>query len=61
MEYGIIGLLVFVADIYAIFNIFSSRASLGAKLLWTLLVLVLPVIGFIVWYFAGPRSSTAAA
>jgi len=61
MEYGIIGILVFIADIYAIANIFSSRVSLGAKLLWTLLVLVLPVVGFLVWYFAGPRGSAASA
>lgn len=59
MEYGIIGLLVLVADIYAIIQIVSSRASLVAKVLWTLLVLLLPVIGFVLWFFAGPRSSTA--
>lgn len=61
MEYGIFGLLVLVADIYAIINIFSSRVSVGAKLLWTLLVLVLPVVGFIVWFFAGPRGDAATA
>ena len=61
MEYGLIGLIVLIADIYAIFNIFTSRASLLAKILWTLLVLVLPVIGFIIWFFAGPRGGTATA
>ncbi|MFT6022963.1 MAG: hypothetical protein ACI9PY_001076 [Ascidiaceihabitans sp.] len=59
MEYGIVGLLVLIADIYAIINIFSSRASVIAKILWTLLVLVLPVIGFIIWFFAGPRGNAA--
>ncbi|RPE71261.1 phospholipase D-like protein [Pacificibacter maritimus] len=58
MEYGIIGLLVLLADIYAIISIISSRASFGAKALWTLLVLALPVLGFIIWFFAGPRGST---
>jgi hypothetical protein len=61
MEYGILGLLVLIADIYAIISILSSRASTGSKLLWTLLVLVLPVIGVIIWFFAGPRGKTAAA
>lgn len=61
MEYGIIGLLVLVADIYAIIQIVSSRASLVAKVLWTVLVLLLPVIGFVLWFFAGPRSGTATA
>ena len=61
MEYGLIGLIVLIADIYAIYNIFTSRAGLGAKVLWTLLVLILPVIGFIIWFFAGPRGGTATA
>ncbi|AEI92169.1 MULTISPECIES: PLD nuclease N-terminal domain-containing protein [Roseobacter] len=59
MEYGILGLLILVADVYAIINIVSSRASLAAKALWTLLVLVLPIVGFLVWFFAGPRGTTA--
>ena len=59
MEYGIFGLVVLVADIYAIINIFSSRVSVGAKLLWTLLVLVLPVVGVIIWLLAGPRGNAA--
>jgi len=61
MEYGIFGLLVLIADVYAIINIFSSRVSVGAKVLWTLLVLILPVLGFIIWFFAGPRGNAASA
>ncbi len=59
MEYGLFGLLVLAADIYAIINIFSSRASTGAKVLWILLVVALPVLGFIIWLFAGPRGQRA--
>ncbi|WP_296417769.1 PLDc N-terminal domain-containing protein [Pseudooctadecabacter sp.] len=61
MEYGIVGLIVLIADVYAIMQIISSSATTGAKILWTLLVLVLPVLGFIIWYFAGPRSSGTAS
>jgi len=25
--------------------------------LWTLLVIVLPLLGFIIWFFAGPRTA----
>lgn len=57
MEYGIFGLLVLALGIYAIINIFGSSASTGSKLLWILLVLILPVVGFIIWFFAGPKSS----
>lgn len=50
----IISLLIFIADVYAILKIAASGASLGKKLLWILGVLIFPVLGFIVWYFAGP-------
>ncbi len=57
MEYGFFGLLVLIANIYAIASIFSSTASTGTKVVWILLVLVLPVIGFVIWFFAGPRGA----
>jgi uncharacterized membrane protein YtjA (UPF0391 family) len=59
MEYGLFGALVLVADIYAIFQVFSSRASGIAKILWALLIVLLPVVGFIIWLIAGPRGNTA--
>ncbi len=54
---GIGGLILLALDIWAIVSIISSRSSTGAKVLWTLLVLVLPLVGFIIWLLAGPRSS----
>ncbi|MFV1978796.1 MAG: PLDc N-terminal domain-containing protein [Myxococcota bacterium] len=30
--------------------------STGSKALWIVLVLVLPVLGFVIWYFAGPKA-----
>lgn len=61
MEYGILGLLVLILNIYAVVKIWTSGTALGGKLLWTLLIIVLPVIGFIIWFFAGPRGTTRAA
>jgi len=52
---GIFGLLVLAADVWAILHIFQSSASTGRKALWIVLVLVLPLLGFIIWYLAGPR------
>ena len=54
---GIFGILILLADIWAILNIFQSSASTGSKTLWILLVLLLPLLGVIIWYFAGPRES----
>ena len=53
---GIGGFILLVLNIWAIISIIGSRQSTGTKVLWTLLVLVLPVIGFIAWFFAGPRA-----
>jgi hypothetical protein len=61
MEYaGLGGLNVLALNIWAIISIFGSGAATGSKVLWTLLVLVLPVIGFIIWLIAGPRSAAAS-
>lgn len=54
---GFIGFIIFVLDIFAIIHIVSSSESVGKKLLWTLFVLVLPVIGLIFWFFLGPRQN----
>jgi len=59
MEYaGLGGIIVLALNIWAIISIFSSGVSTGSKVLWTLLVLVLPIIGFIIWLVAGPRGNT---
>jgi hypothetical protein len=57
MTMGITGigvLLILVADVYAIVMIFQSSAKDIEKLLWSLAVLILPLIGLIVWFFVGP-------
>ena len=45
MQYeGVGGLIVLVADVWAIVNIFQSGGSTGDKVLWTVLVLLLPTV-----------------
>ncbi|PRY22132.1 phospholipase D-like protein [Aliiruegeria haliotis] len=61
MEYGIFGILVLIADVYALYHVLSSSASTGSKVLWTVVILLLPVIGFIAWLVAGPRSGSVQA
>lgn len=57
MEYGIFGLIVLILDVYAIIKTLGSGASTGAKVLWTLGILIFPIVGFIVWLIAGPKGS----
>jgi hypothetical protein len=59
-EYGgIVGLLILAADIWAILNVFQSSASNGTKLVWTLVIIVLPLLGLALWFFLGPRGRGA--
>jgi len=52
---GIFGLLILAGDIWAIINIFQSSATNEKKLLWILVVVLLPLLGLILWFFLGPR------
>jgi hypothetical protein len=52
---GLLSFLILAADIWAVINIFQSSASNGKKALWILLVVLLPVVGLILWFFLGPR------
>jgi hypothetical protein len=54
----ILSLLILGADIWAVINIFQSKESIGTKALWVVLVLLLPVLGLVIWYFAGPKSAS---
>jgi len=56
---GLYGLIVLVADVWALINIFQSSTDTGRKVLWTVLVIVLPVLGFILWFFLGPKTAKA--
>ena len=52
---GIIGLIILIADIWAIVKTVQSRASTGKKVLWILVIIVLPIIGLLLWLLMGPK------
>jgi len=56
---GFFGLLILVADVWAIVNVIGSRSSTGGKVLWTVLILLLPLVGLLIWLVAGPRTAKA--
>ena len=53
---GIFGILILIADVWAMLNIAQSSATTTHKVLWIVLVLLLPVVGLIIWLLLGPRS-----
>ncbi len=55
-EYGgILGLIILALDIWAVVRVLQSAAGTGAKVLWVIVILILPVIGLIIWLLAGPK------
>ena len=54
---GLLGLIIFALDVWAIASIINSNASGVSKLVWIVLVAVLPVVGLIIWWLAGPKAN----
>lgn len=53
---GIFGLIILILDIWAIVKTVGSGASTGAKVLWIVIILLLPVLGLLLWLLFGPKS-----
>lgn len=52
---GLLGLIILIINVWAIIKIVQSGAGTGAKVLWVVLILVLPVLGLLLWFLLGPR------
>ena len=57
--YSLWGVLILIGDVWAILNILQSTASNEKKLIWTVVVVLLPLLGLILWFFLGPRDRKA--
>ncbi len=51
----ILGIVILALDIWALMNVWQSGTSDGAKIGWTIGVIVFPVLGFLAWILAGPK------
>jgi succinate dehydrogenase/fumarate reductase cytochrome b subunit len=52
---GIVGIIILILDIWAIVTILQGRGKTEKKVLWILVILLLPVIGLIIWLLAGRK------
>jgi hypothetical protein len=60
-EYGgLLGLIILVADVWAIVKIIQGGGSTGSKVLWIVLILILPVLGLLLWLLFGRRGGALA-
>jgi tryptophan-rich sensory protein len=54
MVFSLVWALIFVLDVIALVSLLKSSADTGTKILWVLLILVLPLVGMILYFFLGP-------
>lgn len=55
LEFGLFGLIWLVIVVWAIVRTAQARVGLVVRVLWILILLVFPVIGFLFWLFLGPK------
>lgn len=53
----LIGVLILMLDIYAIASVLMGTSSIERKLLWILLIVLLPVVGLILYFMIGRTSA----
>ena len=53
---GVGGVILLALDIWALVSVIGSAESTGKKVIWVLVILFLPLLGFIAWLIAGPRA-----
>ena len=52
--FSLLGVVVFVLDIIALVSLLKSGVDSGTKILWALLIILLPVLGMILYFLMGP-------
>ena len=52
---GFFGFVLLICVVYGIVKTVQSRATTGTKVLWIVLLLLLPLLGFILWLLLGPK------
>ena len=52
----VLGLFVLVLDVIALVNIIASSMSVAGKLLWALIVLLLPIVGMLLHFAVGQKA-----
>ncbi|HTP97846.1 MAG TPA: PLDc N-terminal domain-containing protein [Casimicrobiaceae bacterium] len=53
---GVLGVLILIGDVWALVNILQSPSANDKKILWVVVVVLLPLLGLILWFFMGPRN-----
>jgi hypothetical protein len=54
---GIGGFILLALDIWALISVIGSNETTSKKVIWVLVILFLPLVGFILWLLFGPRAA----
>lgn len=54
---GILGLVILILDVIAIVEVLKGNRAVLNKLLWILIILVLPILGMILYYVIGRKAA----
>ena len=52
--FSIISLVILILDIIALVSLLKSGADTTNKILWALLIILLPLIGMVLYFLIGP-------
>ena len=52
--FSLIGLVILILDIIALVSLLKSGADTATKILWALLIILLPFIGMVLYFLMGP-------
>jgi hypothetical protein len=52
---SLLGLVVLVLDIIAIVDLFKNVKDTGKKVLWLILILILPLVGMVLYFLIGKK------
>lgn len=56
---SLIGLLILILDVWAIVSVLLGSSSIERKILWVVLILLLPVVGLILYLLIGRSARDA--
>lgn len=56
---GLGTLALMTLNMWALLSVLASTANARSKVVWAVLLLVFPGLGFLGWYLLGPRRATA--
>ena len=52
--FSLIGLVILVLDVIALVSLLRSGADTATKILWALLIILLPFLGMVLYFLMGP-------